>query len=542
MKKILVAAVLALTALALAATALAAGPMELIFDSVRELFFDTYNVSIDGSAEFSLDGSLFKNVQTSYVQDESSSSWELALIGTQEDGETIENGFIIIANGQKLYVIEAIEPWVYKTGTSEPQTTIVRRSLRADVLLDILRLMAGQADELLGEGAVTTLSDGPEGLEVRLAIGENVPDAVNGALNLGIQFLAERYFGLDYDILRERDIRSMDSSVTVTQGILYCTKRYSVKEADITFRRNDQGHLDEITGTVSLYLDTGMDGVRVLDISFRMFVSAWGESTVPAFDPEQYSVTLAEDAMDIDSMDIPLAPSDFKAKWDIGTDDLYAWYNDLIERNGPFDSWPVDEQLRVSTILDEVGKNSDLLEYFFTPGWADSTCVAYDVTQWRYTGAEEAVVSRDEALQTARELLKSKYNYGSESDGWEERISLYTGHWACQDFASPWWVVRFYDGEEKKTEVWIDALDGISPEHDAAVPVSKAKEAFLVTDETLGGLPISEDMFTQEHVTTIYEDMTDRWYVIVESRRDSFWQIMFDDSTMETFEQFSSNG
>ena len=540
MKKITVMLLVILAAMALSSAALAAGPLERMYDSAVELFFDTDSVTINGSAEFSLDGQRFKTVKTTYIQDGSDSYWDLALSSPRYNGTELENGFTIVANGQKLYVIEAFNPGVYKTGTNEAQSTIIRRTLKSDLIVDILRQLAAQADEL--PGAVTTVREGAEGLEIRLRLGEDIPEPFNNALTLAAQFAAERYFGINYDSIRERNVLPVSSYLTVSQGIMGATKRYSLKDADITFRRDSLGHLDEVSGSASVYLDTGKDGTREMEISFRMDVSSWDESVVSAFDPEKFGVKIADDAMDIEGLDLSLSPKEFLAKWEIDTNDLYAWYSGLIEKNGPFDSWPVDEQLRVSRILDDVNQNYELLDYFYVDGWADSTCVAYDVTQWRYGISLDALVSEEEAKAGARKLLQSRYGYGDESGSWEARISLYTGHWASVDFDSPWWVVRFYDGNEKKTEVWVSARDGSSPAHDSAVPVAKAKAAFLTSGDTIGGQPASEKLFTQEHVTAFYEDLTASWHVIVENGRDSFWEDVLDDETMESRGSGSSNG
>ena len=62
-------------------------------------------------------------------------------------------------------------------------------------------------------------------LEIRLRLGEDIPEPFNNALTLAAQFAAERYFGINYDSIRERNVLPVSSYLTVSQGIMGATKR-----------------------------------------------------------------------------------------------------------------------------------------------------------------------------------------------------------------------------------------------------------------------------------------------------------------------------
>ena len=286
-KRMALMAVLAV--LALTVSAFAETPVRMMYDSIFNLLFDTNNVTLTGHAEFSLDGERFKTADARYVQDGIRSLWEWKLLTPRRDRPEREGGYTVIANGEKVYVMETFYPGIYKTGTTSESDTIMRRSVQLNLLRDLLRILADQSDELLGAGAVTSHSD-ETGLTVHIQADKNVPELVNTALNMTVQFAAKRYFDTDYDHISERFMAPMENYITVTQAILGSTYYMSLNQADITLRRDAGGHFESMEGKVSIELNTEDDGIRMLDISFRLDASEFGESTVARFSPADYGV------------------------------------------------------------------------------------------------------------------------------------------------------------------------------------------------------------------------------------------------------------
>ncbi len=266
----------------------------LFYDAGMELMFETSNVTLDGHAEFSLDGERFKTADLHYIQNYTNSLYQLKLLTPRRDGTQPdrESGYTIIANGEYVYVIEVIYPGVYKTGTTAAQSTILRRTVQMNLMTDMARLLAGQAENLLGEKVLTVQPDGDGGKELTVVLGEDVPELVNTALNIFYQFAAKRYFKTDYDQISEAHMGSMENYMTVTEGILYTTKSVSLKRANCVMQVNSLGQAEQLKGDVSLLLHTGRDGDRQMDISFELHVSDRGNSFVGSFDPAEYGVQL----------------------------------------------------------------------------------------------------------------------------------------------------------------------------------------------------------------------------------------------------------
>lgn len=268
----------------------------LFYDAAAELMFETSNVTLDGHAVFSLDGERFKTADLHYVQNYTNSLYKLDLQTPRRDGTKPdrESGYTIIANGEYVYVIEVIYPGVYKTGTTGAQSTILRKTVQMNLMTDMARMLAGQAEDLLGEKAVMIQPTREEGKELTVVLSEDVPELVNTALNLFYQFAAKRYFRTDYDQISEAHMTQMENYMTVTEGILWTTKSVSLKGANLLMRVNDQGQAEELKGDVSLLLYTGRDGERQMDVSFELKVSDRDSSFVGSFDPAEYGVEKAK--------------------------------------------------------------------------------------------------------------------------------------------------------------------------------------------------------------------------------------------------------
>ena len=115
--KRMIAGLLILALTLISAGAPAETPVRMMYDSVFNLLFDTNNVTLTGHAEFSLDGERFKTADARYVQDGVNSLWDWKLKSPRRDGSERESGYTVIANGEKVYVMEVFYPGMYKTGS-----------------------------------------------------------------------------------------------------------------------------------------------------------------------------------------------------------------------------------------------------------------------------------------------------------------------------------------------------------------------------------------------------------------------------------------
>ena len=89
MKKRAVSLALIVMILCLPFAALADDSLRLFFDSATDLLLNTQNVTLNGHAEFSLDGERFKTAELCYVQDDTNSLLQLNLRTPRRNGSSI---------------------------------------------------------------------------------------------------------------------------------------------------------------------------------------------------------------------------------------------------------------------------------------------------------------------------------------------------------------------------------------------------------------------------------------------------------------------
>ena len=64
-----------------------------------------------------------------------------------------------------------------------------------------------------------------------------------------------------------------------------------LKQADITVVLDAAEELQAVSGSASVYLQTGGDGQHLLDVTFTLDISGRGTSTVERFDPDAWGVS-----------------------------------------------------------------------------------------------------------------------------------------------------------------------------------------------------------------------------------------------------------
>ena len=340
MKKLFVVLLSLLLALASLTPVMAEdSPLRMVVDNIAEVLMDMDNVTVSGTAEFSLDGEWFKSVDTVYKQCGTRSSWKLDLLSPTYDGEKKASGWTIIADEAMLHVIEVIYPGTYITGTGVSQNTILRPSVTLNVVTDIVRGMADYADLVFGKDAVTVeKSEDGNVTAVRIVLDENKPGIVDTALNLAARYASDRYFSMDYDRFNPRYMNGMEYYFTTTQAILNATRSYSLKSADITVKRGPGSFLSSVSGKVAVNLNTAHDGIRLLEFSFDFQISNIDKTVVNRFKASDYGVKLRENFYDFTQpsnvMSIPegsIVPSHDDREF---PEDITAWEISLWDKAG----------------------------------------------------------------------------------------------------------------------------------------------------------------------------------------------------------------
>ncbi len=273
------------------------------FDAAEKLAYHTYNVTISGSAEFSLDGKRFKTAEITYQQDRKNSFWQEKLFTPMEWTPDKESGFTVIQSDRDIYVMEKLQPGIYRRGTDAPQDTLFRRSPLSDLLFAMGRTAADQLTALSGIHVVMTENgDGTKDLQLETNA-ENVSPLLSYIANLALRLTGNRLFGIDADTPVIPD--GYYSTVTPTRIILYESKSLTLDDCHVHAQMNERGRLTALNGTINarltgyfqdyeygeFYLDEECSE-RTLTIRFSAELGSYGTTAVSHFDPDAYGVTL----------------------------------------------------------------------------------------------------------------------------------------------------------------------------------------------------------------------------------------------------------
>ena len=331
------------------------GPLSGLWTSGCQLLFHTDSVTVDGEANFSLDGEHFKTAELHYVQDGYSSFYGLRLLTPWDFGTQRESGWTIIADPVGDYaVMEVRHPGVYRMGTDSPQNTLLRSSVQLDALTELGGLLVKQLEPLLPEGTITvTQAEGAATTHISLKE-DQIPDVAASALNVAAGYLADRWFTGGHDrSFSEDESAPFENYVTVTGALTNGTVRWGLKELQADFTADEQGRLTEMKGELRVE-STFWDGVvREVEVDFHLTMTDYGESKVKPFAPDDYDVCLP---------------------WEI------ADREEAYENPQPDDAGIYEEKFQeAQELLEWLGYESDPLADW--GGWSTETRLNLDITQ-----------------------------------------------------------------------------------------------------------------------------------------------------------------
>ena len=295
MKK-LFAAVLALALLLSAccpafAEAAPSGDIARMAESVHALLFETNNVTLRGKADFSLGGERFKSAEILYKQAGEDSRWQLDPKTPRQYRSDLETGFSVIANGEKIYVMERYWPGTYTTGSDHPNSTVIGQSTRSELLYSLLLSLADEIGSLLPADAIVCpeTEEACHLMEITLTK-ETTPELLNNTLNLIADFFLRRFMGVNYDSVRNANQGHPQNYTTVTEAVLYSTDSFVLGDTSVSVMTDLSGRFEAASGTVTALLSSEDYDEEPLQITFELTASDYGATEVETFDPADYNV------------------------------------------------------------------------------------------------------------------------------------------------------------------------------------------------------------------------------------------------------------
>ena len=299
--RIAIIAAVVLTAVAMTASAVSGSTLKSVYDAGASLLFDTSNVTLNGTADFSLDGTRFKMVEAQYIQDGFNSVWDYKLYTPrQEEGMAYrESGYTVYASDELICTVDRSYPGTYRNGYDEAQNTLVRRSAAMDQAAGLAGAAVACMEPLLPEGAVQVIADNHTGKTLRVTLDKSsISELTNTAFSLAAQMVIRRAIEpVDFDYLPS-PYNSFYDFLTPAKAIINCTRSYNLSALDVTVTVDGNGNLRALKGSMSVTLDLleecvaeGEPAQHSLDIAFDVTASNYGTSKAAIFNPEAEGLT-----------------------------------------------------------------------------------------------------------------------------------------------------------------------------------------------------------------------------------------------------------
>ena len=262
-------------------------PLTRLYEACARLLTGETSMTLEGSANFSLDGTLFKHAEGLCAQEGANAYQQLELRTPRADGSLLESGYAVWdRNGSGF----SVERWAGNVRASRvvnpPKEQALRPSVASGTLLGFCRGAAEFLDDRLAEQTLETVTDA--GLEITMHLSEKqVPVLMNAGLNLLFQFGARHFFGLDYHDMPTEGWASIGDYLTVTQGILYCARELSIRDLSFTASLDPAGNLTLLQGETRICLLCRDGSLSLLDVSFSLTGKDYGSTVVREVIPEK---------------------------------------------------------------------------------------------------------------------------------------------------------------------------------------------------------------------------------------------------------------
>lgn len=297
MKRKLLTAALVLAIAGICAFAISEDSVLLqYFEAAEKLAFDEMNVTVNGEAEFSIDGRLFKRASVTAVMDGNNSLQKVQLFtplyteGAEGNHiEYRESGYTVTRNNREVFVTETLHPGSWRTGYSESRNSVVNVSSKLKALLGIAEAVIVQTEPLIKDRfTVNVNADGSESLTFVLPSG-GAGALVDHAVTLLGQYVLERYFGADYNRQEFSDYAYADiyDYPTVTAGICYTMDSLSLTACSVNAVLNSDGSLMQVDGNCELTVILQCGEKYPASIRFSMSADQRGSSVVKPFEKPQ---------------------------------------------------------------------------------------------------------------------------------------------------------------------------------------------------------------------------------------------------------------
>ena len=251
------------------------------YDAGVRLLTETENVTIQGSADFYLDGDVIKNARGAYIQSGNMSFQTITLKGKDSEGTDRENGYAVLNANGTAYVSEMYHGKDHRKNLyAMADSTILRMDRKTRNLIELGRLAAA-AMEKEAPGQITTNETEDGDLSIAWSAKEgDIPEIGQTALSMLWEAGISRFYWQGYDRMSAYPYADIWDYGTPTEGIILTTRDVRLEEMDIHVTRDEAGRIGGAMGTLMLRLTSANLTEHELMVSFSVGMSQYGESDI----------------------------------------------------------------------------------------------------------------------------------------------------------------------------------------------------------------------------------------------------------------------
>lgn len=248
-----------------------------MYSQVSTLLFDTNNVNVSVDAAFLLDGEEFKRTAITHIQCGEDYYRDVVNTTLLRTGSWKDTGYTLLFSGDEQYTITSAEGTVNRGERYEKKSGILRRSMGLNSIDNLCWSLCSLIQIAIPESARTV-----DGMTTTVTLkGSAIPDVINAALVLVLQYYGGEARGISYRMLMPGGNMDIEDYLTDVEGILYCTEFIRLDAVEISITKDEGGHIAAITGLADMVLNTRSGRQHSVTASFDIKLTNYGTSELP---------------------------------------------------------------------------------------------------------------------------------------------------------------------------------------------------------------------------------------------------------------------
>ena len=265
-----------------------AGLLTQLYRAGTDLVTSCSNLTLEGTADLSLDGTPFKHAEGLLAQENLTAYRQIELQSPRRDGTIRENGYAVMDRGGYGYSLEYyLGKTVVRPIANAPKEYPLRPTVENRTLLSMGQGIASALDQLWADRI--TAETNSEGTKISLSVEEtDFPILAKAGLNLAWQAAMHHFYELSYEDMNPNGYADPEDYMTIWEGIRYSAREWNPLMLQFEAELDKEGRLISLAGKTRLQLICRSDSLRTMEVSFSLKGRDFGTTVVDGIIPDKY--------------------------------------------------------------------------------------------------------------------------------------------------------------------------------------------------------------------------------------------------------------